>query len=302
MGTKHFIGIKDLPKKDILELIKKSAKIKRNPRKFHNSLYEKTLLTFFLRPSLRTKLSFDVAMFQMGGQVIDYQAETSPWAAGKESLEDFARVVSRYCDAVMIRMDSHEDLLKFAKNSTIPVINGLTSYEHPCQIIADLLTIQEKKGRLKGIKLAYVGDSNNNVTHSLMFAAQKLGMKMSIGCPKGSEFSPASSVRRLCKGVLITNNPEKAVENADVIYTDSWMSYRIPKSQHTRRAKILRPYQVNKKLMKHTKKDAIFMHCLPALRGEEVTADVIDSKQSVVFDQAENRLHTEKAILLKVLK
>lgn len=302
MKTKHFLGIKDLTKKEILDLIKRSIEIKKNPKRFHKALYEKTLITFFQRPSLRTELSFDVAMFQMGGEIVDYHAETSPWAAGKESLEDVAKVISRYCDAIMIRMDSHEDIIKYAKNSTIPVINGLTSYEHPCQIIADLMTIREKKKKISGLKLAYIGDANNNVTHSLMFAAEKLGIKMKIACPKSRNFSPAPDVAKHCKSVKILDNPEKAVKDADVVYTDSWMSYRIPKSEHNKRIKMLRPYQANKGLMAHAKKNAIFMHCLPALRGEEVTVDVIDSKQSVVLDQAENRMHTEKAILLKLLK
>ncbi|MBS3145519.1 ornithine carbamoyltransferase [Candidatus Woesearchaeota archaeon] len=299
---KHLLSIKDLSKKEILDLINLGIKIKKNPKKYHKALYEKVLLTFFQMPSLRTELSFDAAMFKMGGEIIDYHSETSPWSKGKETIEDVAKVISRYCDCVMVRMQDHKEFLKLAKNSTIPVINGLTSFEHPVQILGDLMTIKEKKRKLKGIKISYIGDSNNNVTHSLMFACQKLGIKMSVGCPKKKDFSPDKEVAKYCKKVKIINNPKEAVKDSDVIYTDSWMSYRIPKSQHKKRIKILKSYQVNKEVMKSAKKDAIFMHCLPALRGEEVTKEVIDGKQSVVFDQAENRLHIEKAVLLKLLK
>ncbi|QQG38648.1 MAG: ornithine carbamoyltransferase [Candidatus Woesearchaeota archaeon] len=298
---KHLLSIKDLSKKEILDFIKLGIKIKKNPKKYHNSLYEKVLLTFFQMPSLRTELSFDAAMFTMGGEVIDYHSETSPWAKGKESIEDVAKVMSRYCDAVMIRMHDHNEFLKFAKNSSIPVINGLTSFEHPVQILGDLMTILEKKKKLKGLKIAYLGDSNNNVTHSLMFACQKLGIKMSVACPNKKEFYPDKGVVKYCKSVKITSNVEEAVKDSDVVYTDSWMSYKIPKSQHNRRAKTLRNFQVNSKVMKLAKK-AIFMHCLPALRGEEVTKDVIDGKQSVVFDQAENRKWIEMAVLLRLIK
>ncbi len=302
----HFLSVLDAGKKGFSRLLKVSQQVKKNPKKYNKTLYEKVLLTFFAAPSLRTELSFDTAMFQMGGEVIDYHAEVSPWAKGKESLEDVAKVVSRYCDVVMIRMNDHSAILKFAKNASIPVINGLSNVEHPCQAVADVLTILEKKKKLRGLTLAYVGDSNNNVTHSLAYAATLVGMNMRIGCPKGKEFSPdpkiVAQARKLGGKVFVTHNPMEAVKNADVVYTDSWMSYHIPPSQKKKRIRIFRPYQVNEKLMKHAKKNAIFMHCLPALRGMEVTKGVIDGKQSVVFQQAENRLHTEKAILLHVLK
>lgn len=307
---KHLLAIKDLTKEDILGLIKKAKIIKKTPKKFQKSVYEKVLLTFFAAPSLRTELSFDSAMFQMGGEVIDYHAETSPWAKGKESLEDVSRVVSRYCDLVMIRMHNHQELLKFAQYSKIPVINGLTSMEHPCQIVSDFLTISEKKKKFLGLKLAYVGDANNNIAHSLMYACAILGMNMAIGCPHKDEFLPDHDVMKethvLAKkndsSLVVTDHPEQAVKDADVVYTDSWMSYRIPPEQHERRSRLLRPYQLNRRLMGHAKHTAIVMHCLPAKRGEEITSDVMDSSQSVVFDQAENRLHMQKAIILKLLQ
>ena len=307
---KNLISILDLSKKEILQLVKRAKEIKKNPKKYKNKLYEEVLLTFFALPSLRTELSFDVAMFKMGGQVIDYHSESSPWAHGKESIEDVSKVVSKYCDIVMIRMSEHDELLKFSENSKIPVINGLTSLEHPCQILSDLLTIYEKKGKLNNLKIAYFGDSNNNVTHSLIYAFALLGLDISICCPSKKEFSPDENVlknayriaKKTKSKILITNNPQKAAKDADVIYTDTWISYRIPKSQYKRRISTLKKFQVNKKVMNYAKKDAIFMHCLPALREQEVTAEVLDSKKSVIFQQAENRLHMQKAILLHLLK
>ncbi len=305
---RNLISIKDLSKKEILYLISNAIKIKKNPKKYSRKLYEKVLLTFFQTPSLRTELSFDTAMFQLGGEVIDYHSETSPWAKGKESIEDVARVVSRYCDVVMIRMYNHKELIKFVKNSSIPVINGLTNFEHPCQILSDLMTIYEKKKRLKNLKLVYLGDANNNITYSLLYGCTKLGINITIACPDKKEFSPLPIVLKEAKNFIdeskleVISDSRDAVKDADIIYTDSWMSYHVPESQKNFRIKILKPYQVNKYLMKFAKSTAIFMHCLPAKRGMEVTDDIIDSNKSIVFDQAENRLHMQKAILLKLLK
>jgi ornithine carbamoyltransferase len=295
---KNLLSINDLNKKEILDLINLAIKIKKNPEKYKNKAFEKVLLTFFQLPSLRTELSFDVAMFQMNGKVIDYHSESSPWAHGKESIEDVSKVISKYCDLVMMRMNDHNELIKFAKNSKIPVINGLTSYEHPCQILSDLITIYEKKGKLKGLKLVYIGDSNNNVTHSLISASNILGINMTIACPKNKNFMPKVPLKK----VKMFYNVKNAVKDADIVYTDSWMSYRIPKSQHKKRAKILKLFRVTKNVMKYAKNTALFMHCLPALRGEEVTKEVIDGKQSIVFDQAENRLYMQKALIIKLLK
>ncbi|MEK6839596.1 MAG: ornithine carbamoyltransferase, partial [Nanoarchaeota archaeon] len=209
-----------------------------------------------------------------------------------------------------IRMHDHQAVLKFAKNSSIPVINGLTSEEHPCQILGDFLTIVEKKRKLRGLTLAYVGDANNNVTHSLLLGCAFMGMNIKIACPPSKEFLPHPHIIALAKKIaqktkakiLFTQYAHEPVRDADIVYTDSWMSYRIQSSEEKHRNKVLKPYQVNPKLMKHAKKNAIFMHCLPAKRGQEVTSSVLDSKQSVVFDQAENRLHIQKAILLKLMK
>lgn len=307
---KHFLSIADCTKKELLELINIAVAIKKKPKRYHNRLYEKTLMTFFQAPSLRTEVSFDVAMFEMGGEVIDYHAETSPWAKGKESLSDVAKVISRYCSAVMMRMPDHAALLKFAKNASIPVINGLTTVEHPCQVVGDFLTILEVKKRLLGLTLVYLGDAKNNVTHSLLLGCALLGMHIVICCPKNAKFSPSPAIFKKAQEyaseskstVALVHDPQKAVEDADIIYTDSWMSYHVPNSEKKKRIKILQPFQVNKELMSHAKSNTIFMHCLPAKRGEEVTKGVIDGKQSIVFDQAENRLYTEKAILLKLIQ
>lgn len=246
----------------------------------------------------------------MGGEAIDYHTENSPWKIGKESLEDVAKVISQYCDVAALRINDHDDLVKFSKNSSIPIINAMTSFEHPCQILGDLMTIFEIKKSFKNLKLTYLGDSNNNVTHSLIYGCTKLGIDISIGCPSEKEFMPLQSVikdgKRLSKinkcEFKIFHDANECVKDSKIIYTDSWMSYKIPKEEKPRRVKFLKDFQVNKNIMKHADKNAVFMHCLPALRGDEVTKDVIDGKQSIVFKQAKNRLFSEKAILLKLLK
>ena len=295
---KDLLSINDLSKNEILEIISLAEKIKKSPRKYNSKLKNKVLLDIFEKPSLRTRLSFEVAMYQLGGHTIYYDLSNSPLGKGKESIEDTGKVVSRYIDVIMARLYSQDDLIKLAKNSSIPIISGLTDYEHPCQILGDLLTIKEKLKKLNNIKIAYFGDAENNVTHSLIFACSNLGIKLSIACPK--EMQPLSSVLKNSRNVDVTQDVNKAIKNADIVYTDSWMSYQIPKSEHAKRVKILKKYQVNSNLMKKVPK-ALFMHCLPAMREEEVTSDVIDSKKSIVFDQSENRLHIQKAILLKLL-
>ena len=304
---KDLISIKDLTKKEILELIEKAEKIKKNPGDYSNLLKGKSMLMFFEKPSLRTRVSFEVAMTQLGGHAIYVDMKTTP-IGEKESVADTAKVASRFCDIIIARLFSHKNIEELGKYSKVPVINALTDFSHPCQVLSDLLTIKEKKKTLK-IKLAYLGDSNNNVTHSLIYAAAIAGFDISIGCPKAHAPNPVviREAEQFLKKyenknkILITDKAEEAVKDADVVYTDSWMSYHIPKEQLNERIKIFKPYQVTSSLMKKAKKDAIFMNCLPAMRGYEQTADVIDSKQSVVFDQAENRLHMQKAIVLKLL-
>ncbi|MEK6812659.1 MAG: ornithine carbamoyltransferase, partial [Nanoarchaeota archaeon] len=252
---RHLLSIADLSKKEVQGLLKLAEEVKQHPKKYHKALYEKVLLTFFQMPSLRTEVSFDVAMFTMGGEIVDYHSETSPWAKGKESIEDVGRVVSRYVDAVMMRMHDHQELIKFAKNCSVPVINGLTSYEHPCQVLSDMQTIQEKLGRLAGLKLAYFGDSLNNVTHSLLLMCAMLGIHITVACPKKKAYLPDPKILKLARSLAIkynkgsieirvTDNPVKAAKDADVVYTDSWMSYHIPPEEKPKRMKDLKPYQV----------------------------------------------------------
>lgn len=301
---KHLISLKDWSQADILDLLDLAADVKANPEKFAHSMTRKTLLMIFEKPSLRTRISFETGMTQLGGHAIYYNMSTSPMGSGKETIEDSIKVISRMCDAVMARLYKHEDLLSMAKYATIPMINALTDDSHPCQILADLQTIHEKKGTLKGLKLAYLGDGFNNVTHSLMYGCTKLGMNISVGSPE--EQMPAVEVTQRCSEfaeesgseLVVTDDPVEAIKDADVVYTDSWMSYHIPKEEEAARVKLFTPYQVNSELLAHAKPDAIFMNCLPALRGAEQTAEVIDGPQSVVFDEAENRLHAQKAVIL----
>lgn len=306
----HLISLEHWSTELIDEVLALARKIKKKPDAYADAMRRKTLMMIFEKPSLRTRVSFETGVAQMGGHAIFYDTATSPLGAGKESVGDMVRVVSRYVDIIMCRLFEQAHIEEMAKLSRVPVINGLTNYSHPCQILADLMTAQEHKGKLKGLKLAYFGDGNNNVTHSLLFGCTKMGMHVSIGCPKGDEYSPlddviASATKTGAKTgakVLVTQDPREAVAGADIVYTDSWMSYHIPQHKTEARVRVFKPYQVNAELMKHAAKGALFMNCLPAMRGYEQTADVIDGPQSVVFDEAENRLHVQKAVMLKLLE
>jgi ornithine carbamoyltransferase len=303
---KHLISLKDWSTEAIYDVLDLAVRIKTAPAHYAEALKHKTLLMIFEKPSLRTRLSFEAGMTQLGGHAIYYDMSTSPMGGGKETIEDSIKVISRMCDLVMARLFKHEDILKMAEHATVPVINALTDNSHPCQILADLLTIQEKKGSLKGLTLAYLGDGFNNVTHSLMYGCSKVGMNIRVGSPEAH--MPAVEVTEQCarfaeesgSELVVTDDPVEAVKAADVVYADSWMSYHIPKDEEAARIKVFMPYQVNSELMSKASSDAIFMNCLPALRGAEQTAEVIDGPQSVVFDEAENRLHAQKAVLLKL--
>ena len=285
---KHLLSLKDYSKQEILDFISLAEKIKKHPRRYSKELKGKTLVMLFAKPSLRTHLSFDLAMYQLGGHAIFYDLADSSIGI-KESWKDAARVMSRYVDGIMARVYEQKTLEELANYSQVPVINGLTNFSHPCQILGDLLTIKEHFGRLDGIRLTFIGDADNNITTSLIYACSKVGIKLNIICPK--QLSPKVSGK-----YSLSHNPKDA--KGDVIYTDTWYSYHVPKSQYSKRKKLLKPFQVNKKLLGKAR----FMHCLPATRGQEVTDEVMDSKQSLVYDQAENRLHIEKAILLRLLK
>jgi ornithine carbamoyltransferase len=292
------------------ELLRFAVAIKQHPQEYRHALDGRVLLMMFQKPSLRTRVSFESAMARLGGHAIAYDLANSPWALGRETPADTARSASRYVDAILARLFSHDDLLALAANATVPVINGLTDLEHPCQALGDLLTLQERFGQLRGLHLAYVGDANNNVTHSLLDACSKMGIHLSIGCPAGEEFEPAAAILARARGfaaesgarLKVHHEPEAAVAGADAVYTDTWMSYHIPAERREVRERTLRPFRVTTGLMNSAKHDAVFLHCLPAWRGKELDADVIDGAHSIVFSQAENRLHTEKAILLSLIR
>jgi ornithine carbamoyltransferase len=302
----HLISLRAWTPERIRSVLDLARDVKANPGEYAEAMHRRTLLMIFEKPSLRTRLSFEAGMTQMGGHAIYYHTGNSPMGSGKESISDSIKTASRFVDIIMARLFRHEDLLEMAQHATVPVINALTDDSHPCQILADLQAIEEKKGRLAGLKLAYLGDGFNNVTHSLMFGGVKMGMHVSVGSPAGADYSPRTDVVDDCAkyaeasggSVFVTADPLEAVKDADVVYTDSWMSYHIPKEQEEERIAKFMPYQVNSALMAHARPDAVFMNCLPAIRGCEQTADVIDGPQSIVFDEAENRLHAQKAVVL----
>ena len=307
---KDLITLRDWSEERIGRVLQLAADIKKDPIAFKDAMAQRTLLMVFEKPSLRTRLSFEAGMTQLGGHAIYYHTGNSPMGSGKESISDSMKAASRFVDLIMARLFKHGDLLEMASEATVPVINALTDDSHPCQILADLLSIQEKRGGLKGVKLAYVGDGFNNVTHSLMTGGTKMGMHVAVASPPGESYMPRADITDVCQGfaeqsggsILVTESAEEAVVDADVIYTDSWMSYHIPEDQEAERIALFMPYQVNQELMAHAKPDALFMNCLPARRGCEQTAEVIDGPQSIVFDQAENRLHAQKAVMLDLLR
>ncbi len=306
---RHLLSLADCSRGEIEEAIDCAITIKRQPDVYAQALSGRILLMIFEKPSLRTRISFEAAMLQMGGHGVYYDLGSSPWGVGKETTADTARTASRYVHAIMARLSSRRHMQELAQYASVPVINGLTDFEHPCQALGDLLTIRELKQTLQGVKVAYVGDARNNVTHSLLDGCAKVGVSIRVGCPKEERYQPAPEVlaraRRCAQvsdaAVEVVHDARGAVAGADVVYTDTWMSYHIPPEQCEPRLKELAPFRVTPDLMAHAKDDAHFMHCLPAQRGVEVTADVIDGPQSVVFHQAENRLHIEKAILLLLL-
>jgi ornithine carbamoyltransferase len=294
----HLLSISDLTKKEIEELMQAAKILKSNPHQNDDRLKNKTLAMLFEKPSTRTRISFEVAMVQLGGHAINLNANEIQLKRG-EAVSDTAKVLERYVDGVMARVYSHDTLTELSKNSKIPVINGLSDIEHPCQIISDLFTIYEKFGNFN-IKLAYVGDGNN-VCNSLMLGCAIMGITVAVATPKGYEPDKAitNAAKKISNKIKITNDPAEAVKDADVIYTDVWISMG-DESEEEERLKKFKKYRVNEKLMSSAKPNCKIMHCLPAHRGMEIT-DVIDKANSIVWDQAENRLHAQKAILLKLL-
>jgi len=299
-----FISIHDLTLYEFHEILDLAKEIKKNPDRFRQRLKNKILAMIFQKPSLRTRVSFEVGMLELGGQAI-YLAPADIQAGTRETFFDIGKNLERWVDGIMIRTFAHENIIELARAASVPVINGLSDLLHPCQAMADVFTLREKKGDLASLKLAYVGDGNN-VCHSLLFAGAKAGMTVAVATPPGYE--PKPEIVRLAQEdgeqtgfkLILTHDPEEAVAGADAVYTDVWASMG-QESEREIRKKIFAPYQVNQKLMSRAAEGAVFMHCLPAHRGEEVTDEVIDSAQSIVYDQAENRLHVQKAIMLLLM-
>ena len=303
---RSFVSMHDWTSEDILTILRVASRLKDEQRSGvpHRVLLGKTLAMIFQKTSTRTRVSFEVGMDQLGGHALFLSSNDIQLKLG-ETIHDTAKVLGRMVDGIMARVYAHSDVEDLARWAGVPVINGLSDLLHPCQALADLLTIQEKKGRLAGLQLAYVGDSNN-VTHSLLEAGAKVGMHVRVGSPAGYQPQPAmlertrAVARRTGARLEVTEDPHAAVAGADVVYTDTWASMG-QEAEHEARVRVMRPYQVNARLLADADPDCIFLHCLPAHRGEEVTDEVLDGPHSVVFDEAENRLHAQKALLTLLL-
>lgn len=295
MNTRHFLTLLDYSPEELKALLARAIELKkiRSSGKSHTPLTNKTLAMIFEKSSTRTRVSFETGMTQLGGHALFLSPRDTQLGRG-EPIEDSAQVLSRMVDGVMIRTFEHANVEKFAAHSSVPVINGLTDLFHPCQLLADMQTWFEHRGDIKGATVAWIGDGNN-MCHSYINAATQLGFQLNIACPQS--YNPDAEIVKQAKNkVMLTDNAEQAVENADLIVTDVWASMGQEEEQ-IERQKVFQDFQVNKKLLSLANKDALFMHCLPAHRGEEVTAEVIDGPQSVVWDEAENRLHAQKALM-----
>jgi len=304
--VKHLLSMQDLSPSEIKAILDEAARLKEKlqQRESHELLKGKTLGMIFEKPSLRTRVTFETGMTQLGGHAI-YLAPADIQLGERESVPDVARNLSRWVDVVMARLFKHDIIVELARYSSVPVINGLTNLHHPCQTLSDLLTIREHKVKLNGLKIAWIGDGNN-VCNSLLLGCTLVGTNISVACPHGYE-PPTDIVKQARTNakksgakVELTTDPKKAVDGADVIYTDVWVSMGQEKEARER-MKAFKDYQVNAQLLKGAKPDSIVMHCLPAHRGQEITDDVIDGPHSVVWDQAENRMHAQKALLVSLL-
>jgi len=300
LKTKDLLTLAELTPKEFVQLIDYSIILKKELKNGNKPLLKnKTLTMIFQKPSTRTRVSFETGMYQLGGHAINLSSDDMQLSRG-ESIEDTAKTLSRYTDCIMARVYDHSLLEKLSKSSSIPVINGLSDSFHPCQILADFMTIKEKKGKFKGLKIAWIGDGNN-VCNSMIYGCALSDVKLSIATPKG--FEPDNTVVKESKKFIdidLTTDPLKAIKNADVVVTDTYTS--IHNNDLKRIKKFLPKYQINQTLMSNAKNGAIFMHCLPAKRENEVTSSVIDGPQSVVWDEAENRLHTQKALLASIIR
>ncbi len=302
----HLLSLHDLTTNEVENILSLAEKLKKEQKKGiqHHLLKGKTLGLIFSKSSTRTRVSFEVGMVQLGGYPIFLSANDIQLGRG-ESIYDTAKVLSRYIDGIMIRTFKQSDVEDLAKYGSIPIINGLTDLLHPCQILADLQTVYERKSKLEGLKMAYVGDGNN-IAHSLLYGCAKVGMDVAVATPTGYECdaeivdTAKDDAKLMNCNITITNDPVEAVKDADVIYTDTWVSMG-QETEKKERLKIFQPYQVNKELFSYAKDDAMFLHCLPAYRGYEVTEDIIDGPHSAIFDEAENRLHAQKAVMAMLM-
>jgi len=306
MPRRTILTISSLSKDEIDHILTMAIDMKAHPLKYSGAMMGKTLLMLFEKPSLRTRVSFETGMTQLGGHAIFYSTADSPLGK-KENIHDTAKCVSRYVNVVMARLNKRDDMRQLAQHADVPVINALDDFAHPCQMLADLQTIREKRGTFKGMKLVFCGDCKNNVTYDLMRCGALMGFTVVACGPVGPDYEPEKEVMDECAAlcqksggkVEVSHDAGSAVVGADVIYVDSWMSYHISPSEKATRLAVFMPYQVNAALMAKTKNpNCIFMNCLPADRTAEQTAEVIDGPQSVVFDQAENRLHAQKSLLV----
>jgi len=300
---RDFLSLTDLTKEEIFEILELSRELKEKLKRGeeHRFLLGRSMVMVFQKPSARTRVSFEVGMHQLGGYSI-YLAPKDVQAGQREPIADLARALSRYCDVIVARMFGHEDILELAEYATVPVINGLTDLLHPCQVLSDIFTIWEKRGNLDNLHVAFVGDGNN-VCNSWINLAARVPMRLTLGVPHGYE--PDREILAMAKKcgvseIEIYHNPNMAVKGADVVYTDVWTSMG-QEREAERRREDFRDFQVNDLLLRHANEDCFVMHCLPAHRGEEITDSIIEGPQSIVFDQAENRLHVQKALLVKLL-
>ena len=303
---RHLVSLSDLSAEEIFHILKVADDLKR--MHYNNESYRplvgKTLAMIFQKPSLRTRVSFEAGMNRYGGHAV-YLGPEDIQLGQRESTADIARTLSRYVDAIMARTFGHDIIVELARYASVPVINGLTDLEHPCQILADLMTVREKKGTLAGLKMAFLGDGNN-VAHSLLQGCAKVGMHLTLAVAKGYEpdaniLAAARKDAKATGAILnVTHQLDEALEDADIVYTDVWVSMG-QEAKKNKKIKIMRPYQLNAKALSKAKPDAIVLHCLPAHRNEEITDEVIEGSHSVVFDQAENRLHAQMAVLVQLI-
>ncbi len=303
---KDLISLHDITAEEMQDLLKLGLKLKDEQQKGipHPILKGKTLGMIFTKSSTRTRVSFEVGMTQLGGYPLFLSSNDIQLGRG-ETIHDTAKVLERYLDGIMIRTYAHSDVLELAEEADIPVINALTDLLHPCQVLADLMTTYEHKGKLEGLKFAYIGDGNN-MAHSIMYGCAKAGLDCAIATPEGYQCdaevvdNAKADFKASGRELILTQDPIEAIKNADVVYTDTWVSMG-QEAEKAERQRIFMPYQVNAELFGHAKDDAVFMHCLPAYRGFEVTEDVIDGPHSVIFDEAENRLHAQKAVMATLM-